>query len=86
VLFATHFDYSRARDAHEDDIHLVVDVLPHTLPRTKAHQICVQIVALFKSPDHPLPMPSGDEGSLKIHSNFTAQPKLVLVEGYGQLL
>ncbi len=40
-FLAAHHDRARARDAHEDDVHLVVDVLPHTPPGAEAHQVGV---------------------------------------------
>jgi hypothetical protein len=53
VLIAAHAHEPRAGHAHEEYVHLVVNVLPDAPSRVETDQVGVQVTALFKGPDNP---------------------------------
>src|SRR5829696_9318265 len=59
VLSTVGLDEPGSRHAHEDDVRLVVDVLPYAPPNAEAHHVGVRVGARSQAPDPPLPRSGG---------------------------
>jgi hypothetical protein len=53
MLSPIHFDEARTRDAQDDHVYLIVDVLPDAVSRLEAHEVGVELATSFEGPEHP---------------------------------
>ena len=53
MLSPIDIDEARPGDTQNDDVYLIVDVLPDAVSRLKAHQVGVEFAACAEGPDRP---------------------------------
>jgi hypothetical protein len=67
MLLAAHAYDARAGHAHEQHVHLLVNVLPDPASSVEAHQVGVKISAPFEGPDHPRVLAGGRGEFVQVH-------------------
>src|SRR3712207_2053629 len=69
MLLALHANPPRAGHAHEQHVHLLVRVLPDTPFGAEAHQVGVEVAALFQRPDHPNPIRGRSDEVIEVRTS-----------------
>lgn len=75
LSLAVHLYGTGTRDAHQEDVHLVVDVFFDAASGVEADEVRVEVAAPFEGPDRTLPVSGRREHLPQIHVSRTSSAK-----------